>query len=222
MGGNQVALINCPECGREISDKAVSCPNCGYPLVDTSVAKLLKDDVKVEDVKVEEKKVFCPLCGAANLSINKSCARCGGEIAHLVKNTSPYEDTNSIEGEVVIKCRLDKELHINNYSIDIIDYGKVIFSGEINSVKIVSVEEPETFSCGSMRFTFPKEKAGILFSNSFINLSFTDKKDFEIVSSLFKGQIAAYAKQQVEIQTRAYSTKATIQNKKDEKKLKNS
>jgi len=27
-----VALINCPECHREISDKAESCPHCGFPL----------------------------------------------------------------------------------------------------------------------------------------------------------------------------------------------
>lgn len=27
-----MALINCPECGKEISDKAISCPNCGVPL----------------------------------------------------------------------------------------------------------------------------------------------------------------------------------------------
>lgn len=27
-----MALINCPECNKEISDKAMSCPNCGYPL----------------------------------------------------------------------------------------------------------------------------------------------------------------------------------------------
>ena len=25
-------LILCPECNREISDKAISCPHCGYPL----------------------------------------------------------------------------------------------------------------------------------------------------------------------------------------------
>lgn len=25
-------IINCPECGKEISDKASSCPNCGYPI----------------------------------------------------------------------------------------------------------------------------------------------------------------------------------------------
>ena len=25
-----MALINCPECGKEVSDKAPACPNCGY------------------------------------------------------------------------------------------------------------------------------------------------------------------------------------------------
>jgi len=27
-----MALINCPECGNQISDKAVSCPHCGTPI----------------------------------------------------------------------------------------------------------------------------------------------------------------------------------------------
>ncbi|MBQ2882693.1 MAG: zinc ribbon domain-containing protein [Alphaproteobacteria bacterium] len=27
-----MALINCPECNREISDKAKACPHCGYPI----------------------------------------------------------------------------------------------------------------------------------------------------------------------------------------------
>jgi hypothetical protein len=29
-----MALISCPECGNEISDKAVSCPSCGVPISD--------------------------------------------------------------------------------------------------------------------------------------------------------------------------------------------
>lgn len=29
-----MALINCEECGKEISDKAISCPHCGAPLID--------------------------------------------------------------------------------------------------------------------------------------------------------------------------------------------
>ena len=27
-----MALISCPECGRMVSDKALSCPNCGTPI----------------------------------------------------------------------------------------------------------------------------------------------------------------------------------------------
>lgn len=27
-----MALIKCPECGKEVSDQAASCPNCGHPL----------------------------------------------------------------------------------------------------------------------------------------------------------------------------------------------
>ncbi len=32
-----MALIKCPECGKEISNKASSCPSCGYPINDTQV-----------------------------------------------------------------------------------------------------------------------------------------------------------------------------------------
>lgn len=28
-----MALIKCPECGKEISDKATACPNCGCPVI---------------------------------------------------------------------------------------------------------------------------------------------------------------------------------------------
>lgn len=32
-----MALIKCPECGRQISDKAVACPGCGFPICDVGV-----------------------------------------------------------------------------------------------------------------------------------------------------------------------------------------
>ena len=31
-GGKLMALIHCPECDREISEKAAACPHCGYPV----------------------------------------------------------------------------------------------------------------------------------------------------------------------------------------------
>lgn len=34
-----MALIKCPECGKEISDKTISCPSCGCPVVDSNDQK---------------------------------------------------------------------------------------------------------------------------------------------------------------------------------------
>jgi len=56
-----MALINCNECGKEISDKATSCPHCGAPV---------------------EKK-FCIHCGS---QIDKDCIvcpKCGKQVQEL-------------------------------------------------------------------------------------------------------------------------------------------
>lgn len=55
-----MALINCTECGREISDAATVCPHCGAPVV---------------------KDVFCPKCGTKVQANVKFCPTCGAEIA---------------------------------------------------------------------------------------------------------------------------------------------
>lgn len=40
-----MALIACPECTRQISEKAIACPSCGYPIAATpresGVAKVI-------------------------------------------------------------------------------------------------------------------------------------------------------------------------------------
>lgn len=68
-----MALINCPECGREISEKATSCPHCGIPL---------------------GKKKFCKFCGA---SIDENCVVCPecGKQVESVSNAS-RDDRNII------------------------------------------------------------------------------------------------------------------------------
>ena len=50
---NTMALINCPECGKEISDKAVACPNCGNPI-----------NLQPQQ---EEEYLCCPKCGSREL-----------------------------------------------------------------------------------------------------------------------------------------------------------
>ena len=43
-----MAMIKCPECHKEVSDKARNCPNCGNP-IDT--------------------RIYCPKCGSSRTSV---------------------------------------------------------------------------------------------------------------------------------------------------------
>ena len=54
-----MALINCYECGKQISDAAQACPNCGAP------------------VKAPEKKKFCKYCGVQIEAGTSFCPSCG-------------------------------------------------------------------------------------------------------------------------------------------------
>ena len=47
-----MALISCPECGKEISDKAIACPNCGNP---------------INPQTQQEEYLCCPRCGSREL-----------------------------------------------------------------------------------------------------------------------------------------------------------
>lgn len=53
-----MALISCPECGKEISDKAFACPHCGNPMNPQSQ--------KVQQPQQEE-YLCCPKCGSREL-----------------------------------------------------------------------------------------------------------------------------------------------------------
>ena len=53
-----MALIKCPECGKEISDKATACPNCGYPIAteENQVSIGEKDDIQENSIIEKESK----------------------------------------------------------------------------------------------------------------------------------------------------------------------
>ena len=57
-----MALIKCPECGKEISDKAKSCPNCGAPVlpkVTQPPVKYIAPPPMVKNNMPEKKKGSC-------------------------------------------------------------------------------------------------------------------------------------------------------------------
>ena len=52
-------LVKCPECGKEVSDKAASCPNCGCPISEIILSK----EQTSENAKDDSKPKNCPKCG---------------------------------------------------------------------------------------------------------------------------------------------------------------
>ena len=56
-----MALMNCPECGKEISDKAKICIYCGYPLEDENAKK--ETDIQCQECgsKVYHDMGRCPV-----------------------------------------------------------------------------------------------------------------------------------------------------------------
>lgn len=60
-----MALIKCPECNKEISDKAKVCPNCGV-------------EIKKEKIQI------CDECGTKNNN-SKICTKCGAPLRKMKK-----------------------------------------------------------------------------------------------------------------------------------------
>ena len=50
-----MALITCPECGREVSDKAAACPYCGNPLKENPETEM---STKADAVSAAQKKNY--------------------------------------------------------------------------------------------------------------------------------------------------------------------
>ena len=81
-----MAMINCPECGKEISDKAKKCVYCGHT---------------INEEPVVEKK--CPECGATISDEMEICPNCGCPIEkEKVEEPQKVEVTN-------VKLAVDKK-----------------------------------------------------------------------------------------------------------------
>lgn len=98
-----MALMNCPECNHQISDKAVSCPNCGFPLSNCS-ASIQKGDAstyaivfdkingqKIEVIKRVESAVGIDVTNAKELVDN---------FPSILKRNVPADEANRIKREI--------------------------------------------------------------------------------------------------------------------------
>lgn len=66
-----MAIIKCPECGHQVSDKAPTCPNCG--------------------IEIAGKTTQCPQCGEIYFDEQPQCPKCGHETHAAVVNAKPIQ-----------------------------------------------------------------------------------------------------------------------------------
>lgn len=69
-----MALIKCPKCGKEVSDRAKQCPNCGCP-EPANQPTVAKEEEK--ELIAKGKAIRCPNCDGILTNISKPCPNCG-------------------------------------------------------------------------------------------------------------------------------------------------
>ena len=65
-----MALIECPECGKPVSDKTEKCMHCGFPIYLEVAGKI--------------PPVECPYCGTRNPGYRHICTNCGAQLPEAV------------------------------------------------------------------------------------------------------------------------------------------
>ncbi len=88
-----MALIKCPECGKEISSKAEICIACGFPI---------KQYLNNIEEKKEDNYICCEFCGERNEPDADYCEACGMRITPYttIKNKKvTYLETDNRNGE---------------------------------------------------------------------------------------------------------------------------
>jgi double zinc ribbon protein len=112
----KMALMSCPECSREISNKAEACPHCGFPVA--RMAKLQVTPEPILDVVccLDCKKEFpfsddvCPYCGLFNSQKYKETIE--SENVHPI----PFIYVSEKEGYMSVKCpKCSKVSKIKSY-----------------------------------------------------------------------------------------------------------
>jgi hypothetical protein len=92
-------LLDCPECGHRVSDRAVACPSCGFPVAE-HVAELARADAERADRSARQAVgevdcVHCEARGFRNMEVTVD-----GEVRQAFEWCSSCEHT----GRVVL-CR---------------------------------------------------------------------------------------------------------------------
>lgn len=114
-----MALIKCPECGKEISDKAGKCPYCGYPIeeIESTVEKETdKEEVLDNNKETHKKKKTLNKKVIITISAIIGAAVIGAG-AYMIKTADArmYKQAKQLYNEADYKSALEKFKKIEDY-----------------------------------------------------------------------------------------------------------
>jgi predicted amidophosphoribosyltransferase len=90
-----MALIECPECKKNVSDMASSCPDCGYPIKSTLMKARASDNIlKAKERVTDSMRVSCKICGYEAGSINLTAGVCNNCLQKERSNREPLTTYN--------------------------------------------------------------------------------------------------------------------------------
>ncbi|MDO4844986.1 MAG: zinc ribbon domain-containing protein [Oscillospiraceae bacterium] len=117
-----MALIPCPSCGEQISDKAATCVHCGHVLT------------------VEEAKKVCSECGAELEAEATVCSKCGCPVESEPLNQDPVAPQQVEITKVSIKPQIGKKIII------IVAVAVLAIAGIILGVKLKATNDAAKLS----------------------------------------------------------------------------
>lgn len=112
-----MALIQCVECGKEISSAAPACPNCGHPQLKT-----------VETPAPLTNAVDCPKCAANIKQAALVCPHCGFDVASYRENVRETKHTRMTPLSVNERSKQDALAAIYSQSSGCMGWGFIALS----------------------------------------------------------------------------------------------
>lgn len=162
-----MALINCPECEKEISDQAVACPHCGYQMSEeiTQNAEVSKEE-ETPPKKGRVKKailVLVPICLivlAGVFAVNYFNGDKAVEFKVLGENDVPTDIVEQVipeyrDLERALACMVNDKVYV------FVSRGEKPTSGfDLNIEKLV-VEENDGVTCLAVYANFADPEPGV-------------------------------------------------------------
>lgn len=153
---DNMSLIKCPECGKEISDKASVCIGCGFPISEYVKAQKESLKNKTQDVQPEEpvknsveqmtdkyqnviqhyRNVKCPVCGGIKFDGYGYCESCGHQALFRCPSCGTYNINSAYQ---CINCKKNFGIIKSAPSIEKKEHRE--FDDKISSKEAIKVED---------------------------------------------------------------------------------